>query len=466
MGTGKYDRLMAHLAEAHAEHSPRSAALNEEAKRSFVDGGSHTLRLQQPFPPRIVQARGGWIRDEDGHDILDLWQGHLANLLGHNPEVVTRELARAFGSGFGLQSGLVDRLQSEVGEILCRRTGVELVRLTTSGTLANMSAVLLSCAFTGRDLVMKVGGGWHGAHPWALKGIAFQAEGGIGFDHVDSAGLSPAVTDQVIVSSFNDPERLREDFRKHGDRLACFVVEPMIGAGGLLPATREYLRMARELTHEYGALLVFDEVITGFRFRAGDLGALYGVRPDLAIFGKAIGGGMPVAAVGGRAEILALAGREKGRRVNFTGGTYCAHPASLLAAKTAMNQLVEKEDEIYPRLAELGESMRNTFETAFGEEGILVRCTGHDPETLPGSSLGFVHFPHEEGAVLDTPEAVADPSVCDVELSHRALGALLLIEGVHLVSGHGAVSTAHSEADMEVLARACRRAARRLAPYR
>ena len=122
-----------------------------------------------------------------------------------------------------------------------------------------------------------------------------------------------------------------------------------------MAATPEYLAAARELTEQHGALLVFDEVISGFRFCAGDLGALYGVRPDLLTLGKILGGGMPVAAVAGRADVMALCGREGGVRVAFSGGTYSAHPASLLAAKTMVSYLVEHEAEIYPRLAALGD---------------------------------------------------------------------------------------------------------------
>jgi len=167
-----YTQLLAELAEAYIRHSPKSAALNERAKQYLVDGGSHALRLIQPFPPRIVAARGAWLKDEDGHDILDFWQGHLANVLGHNPEIITSALARAFAEGFGLQTGFADRLQVETAEILCRRTGAERVRFTTSGSLATMYAILLARAFTGRDLVMKVGGGWHGAQPWARSSAA------------------------------------------------------------------------------------------------------------------------------------------------------------------------------------------------------------------------------------------------------------------------------------------------------
>ena len=127
MGARNYSRLLAEIAEQFSKRFPRSEALHHDACQHLVDGGSHSLRLMQPFPPRIVSAKGGWIRDEDGHDILDFWQGHMANVLGHNPPVVTSQLARALKDGFGLQLGMTDRLQVEVAEILCRRTGADRV---------------------------------------------------------------------------------------------------------------------------------------------------------------------------------------------------------------------------------------------------------------------------------------------------------------------------------------------------
>jgi glutamate-1-semialdehyde 2,1-aminomutase len=352
-----------------------------------------------------------------------------------------------------------------VAEILCRQTGAERVRLTTSGTLADMYAVMLSRTFTGRDLVMKVGGGWHGAQPWSLKGYVYDPRGNRGFHGVDSGGLPEALTDEIIVTGFNDPDRLRDDFKQWGDRLACFIVEPLIGAGGLIPSTHEFLQLARELTQLYGALLIFDEVVDGFRFRAGNLGALYGIAPDLAIYGKAIGGGMPVAALAGRADIMGMIGRGEGNRVAVLGGTYCAHPSSMLAAKAQMSYLVEHEHEVYPRIADLGEKMRDALVSGFTEEGILARCTGTSSDLPSGSSLAMVLFPYDEKIVFDTPEKVHDPDLSDVTLRSEVLGPALLLEGVHLVHGHGAAATTHTEDDMEFLKEACRRVARRLKPH-
>jgi glutamate-1-semialdehyde 2,1-aminomutase len=460
-----YGPLLAELSAAYARHSPASKAMDERARRHLVDGGSHTLRLVEPFPPRITSARGAWLTDEDGHRLLDFWQGHMANILGHNPPVVTAELARAFESGFGLQTGFADRLQVETAEILCRQTGAERVRFTTSGTLATMYAILLSRAYTGRTLVMKVGGGWHGAQPWALKGISYYANGDTGFQRVESNGVPVSVTDKVVVSGFNDADLLRDHFRRYGDQLACFIVEPFIGVGGFNAASHEYLQAARELSEQYGVVLVFDEVIAGFRFRAGNVAGLYGVQPDLTTFGKIVGGGMPVSAVAGRKELLGLAGRGAKPMVKFSGGTYSAHPASLLAAKTLMTYLVEHEDEIYPRLGELGARLRRTIVDAFGQEGILVHCTGHPADVLPGSSMFMMHFPYHDDAPLQRPEDWFNPSLYDVALSHKVVDLALLLEDVFMLHSHGAVSIAHTEEDIDLLGEACRRVARRIKPY-
>ena len=330
-----HTHLLGELSREYAQHAPASAALADRARKVLVDGGSHALRLRGPFPPRLAAAQGAWIRDEDGHEILDFWQGHFANLLGHNPPCVSSILAEAFKDGYGLLTGFADRLQVETAEILCRLTGADRVRFTTSGALATMYAVLLARAFTGRQRVVKVGGGWHGAQPWGLKGVGFSTEEGAGFQRVDTAGLPHTLTDEVIITRFNDPDMLHDQFRRFGDRIACFIVEPFIGAGGLVPATSEYLHAARDVTQRYDAVLIFDEVISGFRFHAGDAGSLFEIQPDLATFGKIVGGGMPVAAVAGRADILRLVGRESGFEVKFSGGTHSAHPASLLAAKTS-----------------------------------------------------------------------------------------------------------------------------------
>ncbi|MEI6448984.1 MAG: aminotransferase class III-fold pyridoxal phosphate-dependent enzyme [Actinomycetes bacterium] len=456
-------RLIDELSAAYTERFPRSAELDRRARRVMVDGGSHGYRLNRPFPVRIDSARGAYIRDVDGHDILDLWQGHFTNILGNNPEVVTSALAAAFASGVGLQHGQTDALQIETAELLCRCLGAEKVRFATSGTLATMYATMLSRAFTGRDLVLKAGGGWHGAQPWGLKGVYF-AEGPQPWGP-ESEGLSAHLTDEVLVSRFNDPEDLTEHFRTHGERLACMIIDPFAGAGNFILAAPEYLRTARDLADRYGTLLILDEVISGFRFRAGDLGSLYGVRPDLVTVGKIAGGGMPFAAVAGRGDVLALCGREGGDRVAFTGGTFSGHPAGLLAAKTMISYLVENEAEVYPRLAAMGAEMRRGVVGAFAAEGVFARCTGEPNELVPGCSISAIHFPHDAATALVGPQVVLDPVYCNTLLSQRILQLALLLEDVYTLFGSCALGMAHSSADLERLGDACRAAARRIRPY-
>jgi glutamate-1-semialdehyde 2,1-aminomutase len=456
-------KLLAVLAEEYGRRSPRSAALNGEALKHLVDGGSHSIRLVKPFPPRIASAKGAYVTDEDGHRILDFWQGHHANILGHNPPVITEALARAFGSGCGLQTGFTDALQVRTADILCDRTGAEKVRFTSSGSLATMYAILLSRAFTGRERVMKVGGGWHGAQPWGLVGVDYHAENRRSFEQTESRGLPTAVADQVIVTRFNDTAMLEDQFRKHGERVACFIFEPFMGSGGCLPARREFLTAARELTRKHGALLIFDEVISGFRFCAGSSSRIFAVQPDLATFAKVMGGGMPVAAVAGRADVMQLAGRGGG--VKFSGGTYSCHPASMLASRVMMEHLAAEERQVYPLIARLGERARRTVEEAFRAEGIHAVCTGNGNETLPDSSMAAVHFPYDAQTACDAPDQTRNPEICDVELSDTVLQLALLLEDVFVMHGLGSVSVAHTEEDITRLAEACGRAGRRIAPF-
>jgi glutamate-1-semialdehyde 2,1-aminomutase len=220
--------------------------------------------------------------------------------------------------------------------------------------------------------------------------------------------------------------------------------------------------LARQLTHRHGALLISDEVIAGFRFRAGSAAPLYGITPDLTTLGKIVGGGMPVAAVAGRAEVMTIAGIEGGRRVRFDGGTYSAHPASMLAGKTMIQYLVEHEDEIYPYLAGLGAQVRSRLEGIFRQHGIVARCTGYPNDAIGGSSLAVLHFPLRPDVQVDSPDVAADPACCMLEVRERLLKLALLLEDVYAMHGLGALSTTHTEDNLAHLYRACDRVAQRL----
>lgn len=446
LAEGWREALIGRLQEEYEQRFSRSRAAQARAERYLVDGGSHTLRLFEPFPFRIDWAQGARVRDLDGHEIVDYWQGHYANILGHNPPTVTGPLAQALEQGVGLQTGIVDEAQVDLAEVFTRLTGDERVRFTTAGSLATMYAIMLARAYTGRALVLKAAGGWHGSQPLALRGTRYGAEGFAGFD---SQGLPQEAASETLVTRYNDLDDLRDLFRQHGDRLACLILEPWLGSAGFIAASPEYLREARALTERHGALLILDEIICGFRFCAGGVQRLYGVQGDLSTYGKIIGGGMPLSAVAGRADVLGLAGKGAGRKVLFDGGTFSAHPAAMLAGKIMLQHLAEHEATIYPQIAAAGERLRRGIERAFAERGIEARCTGRGNTAVPGSSLVQVHFPLRDGRELDTPDLLWDPALCDTPLRERALKLGLLLRGVNVTHGLGAVSTAHGEADLQ-----------------
>lgn len=451
--------LLESLTVEYTSSYPVSRRFQEEAERYLVDGGSHTLRWYAPYPFRVVNASGSRMRDADGHEILDFWQGHFANVLGHNPLIVREPLARIFENGGGLQTGIPEALEVEVARLLLERVGAEKVRFTTSGSLASMYAIMLARAFTGKTLILKVGGGWHGAQPFALKGVQFAEDG---YTNVESEGLSEESSADILTTRFNDPDDLEQKFRHWGDRIACFIVEPWMGAGGFMAATPEYLNTARELTRRYEAVLIFDEVISGFRFCAGGVQTLYSVRPDLSVFGKTIGGGMPLAGVVGAERVMSICGLVDGSRVRFDGGTFSAHPAALLAGKMAIEYLVLNEDKVYPRLGVLGQKIRLGVEEIFARYGVFARCTGYGNEVVSDSSLFMVNFPYDERTRMTSPEAVWNPRISNLDRRDKILKLGLLLERVHIVHGAGAVSTAHSEEDVEWLFRACEEVAKRI----
>ena len=445
----KREKLVEFLEERYRKRTPRSAKLFKRAQDVLVRGGSHSVRIFRPYPFFLRRAGGPFVEDVDGHSYIDYWQGHYANILGHNPVLLREALEKMGAEGASLHTGFENEIQIALAGRLLGLLGWKdhRVRFTTSGTLATMYAVMLAQGRTGREFVLKVAGGWHGASPVLLKGVKY---GERGFEHGESAGVLPPVLRHTLLTRFNDPDDLDRILRKKGDKIACFIVEPFLGAGGFLPATRAYLEAARRLCDRHGTLLILDEIISGFRFAPTGLQALYGIEPDLATFGKAIGGGHAVAAVMGKREILECTdGRSAaGRRVMFEGGTFSSHAQYMRAGLAMLGILSGRRRTIYPKLAALGEKMRRGIEAAFAAEGIEVRCTGEPGDAIGGSSLYMVNFPLKPHP-FDSAEDVANPALCDVELKEDILKPALMIEGVHVVHGGGAISAAHEAGHIE-----------------
>jgi glutamate-1-semialdehyde 2,1-aminomutase len=442
-GSEALQRFVAHLDDEYARRFPRSRAHFERCGATLLDGVSHAVRWNEPFMPVARQATGAIVEDLDGNRFVDYWQGHYANILGHNPPMIREALSATLAGGSGLQSGMLHEIEAEVADLICRCTATEITRLTTSGSLGSFYAVLLARAFTGRDRVLKVAGGWHGSQPFGLKGVAPR---GASFDHLESEGLSASTSEEVVLTRFNDIDDLRRVFTESGDRIACFLVEPILGAGGGMASSVDYLREARRLTDHHGALLVCDEIVTAFRFRAGDVSQRYGVKPDLFVLGKVLGGGMPVAAVAGRRDVLSLASRTSGR-VKFEGGTFSAHELSLVAARALLRHVMENEDEVYSTLARVGASLREGLAELARDAPVTFHVQDAPTEVTTGNSLAFLHFLRDGAACPTCPEELAERA--HPHITERLLKATLLLEDVSVRFGIGAASTTHTETHLD-----------------
>ncbi len=448
------------LIKEYSFKNKRSKQIFEEASQYQIRGGSHTLRLFSPFPIYAAKCKGSKIWDEDGNVYVDFWQGHFANILGHNPEIVIDKLRDFFNQRQGLEIGFPEKNQRKLAELILDRIKAERIRFTTSGTLASMYAVMLAKAYTKKEKVLKVEGGWHGANPYLLKGISTYQNR---LDQVESAGLPPLADSMMLVTRFNDIEELERMFAIYGEQMACFILEPFIGAGGFIFASKDYLQRVRELTKKYGVVLIFDEVVSGFRFHAGPVQSLYGIKPDLTVFGKTIGGGMPVSAVAGLNDLLFLCSPEakKGDRVKFEGGTFSGHPASMLAGLTYLQYLIDHESEIYPRIGKWGALIRKGIEEIFSSYGFNVKCTGGGGLIAQNSSLIGVQFLRKKLEKVTSPEQVWNPEINDVELRENVFKLAMMMEGYHVFHGFGAVSASHQEEEIQASLDAVERIARK-----
>ena len=456
--------LLNQLISDYKKSHKKSEEIFKKASRYQIRGGSHNLRLFSPFPFYDVQSSGSKVQDVDGITYIDFWQGHFANVLGHNPKVAIDALLDYFRKGQGLTTGFPGTHQWQLAELILKQVQADKIRFTTSGTLATMYAIMLALAFTKREFVLKVAGGWHGAQPYVLKGITSYAHG---LNQIESAGLPSAMESLIIVTRFNDIEDLEEKFRTHGERIACFILEPCVGVGGFIFAQKEYLQRAKDLTRKYNSLLIIDEVVSGFRFHPGGLHNLYGIEPDLSVFGKAIGGGMPVSAVLGRADVMDLCSPEKeaGQRVKFDGGTFCAHPSSMVAGLSFIQYLIEHGKEIYPKIGRMGAKARQGIEEIFAAYGFNVKCTGYPSSVVESSSLVGVHFLQEKMERITSPEQVWNPEVCDFELRESIFKLAMLREGFNIFHGYGGISAAHKEKEIQASLDAVERIAKRWKKY-
>ncbi len=347
--------------------SVRSSALFARAKKLMPGGVSSPVRSfasvgGEPF--FVVSGKGCRLRDADGRIYIDYVQSYGPHLFGHAPDFLRRALSRAArrGTSFGAPSEGEVRLAQRIVKMV---PSVEMVRFVNSGTEATMSAIRLARAATGRKRIVKAEGGYHG------HADAFLVSAGSGFATLGIAG-SPGVTEEVAalttVVPYNDAAALEAVFQKFPGEVAAVVLEPLAANMGVVPPAAGYLQAARDLTRRHGALLIFDEVISGFRLAAGGAQELYGVSPDLTTLGKIVGGGLPVGVYGGPRDLMekvAPAGPV------YQAGTLSGNPLAMEAGIAMLDQIAKRRP--YAELERKGAQLEKLVRAAIDAAGVAQR---------------------------------------------------------------------------------------------
>lgn len=323
----------------------KSQELHQRATRVIPGGVNSPVRAFKSVacdPPYIVRGKGSHIWDADGNDYIDYVGSWGPLILGHaHPEVVEAvERANRDGASFGACTPVEAELAQAVIEAF---PSMAKVRFVSSGTEATMSAIRLARAFTGRKYIIKFEGCYHG-HADSLLVKAGSGVATLGIP--GSAGVLEELAQFTLALPFNNRQAVDDTFRKFKDQIACVIVEPVVGNMGCVPPQEGYLQFLRELTARYGAVLIFDEVMTGFRLSLGGAQQLYGIKPDVTTLGKIIGGGMPVGAYGGRAEIMEMIAP---LGPVYQAGTLSGNPLAMAAGLATLRHL-KAHPEIFQQL--------------------------------------------------------------------------------------------------------------------
>lgn len=415
------------------------------AAKAVMPGGVNSpvraFRAVEGDPVFIAEGRGSRIVDIDGNEYIDYCLSWGPLILGHaHPAVVEAVTAAASrGTSFGAPT----LAETELAETICRMVpSVESVRLVNSGTEATMSALRLARAYTGRSKVVKFEGCYHG------HGDSFLVKAGSGVATLglpDSPGVPESLTAHTLALPFNDLEAVRRVFAQAGEQIAAVIVEPVPGNMGLVLPKPGFLEGLRDITRQYGALLIFDEVMTGFRVAPGGAQERFGIDPDLTTLGKVIGGGLPVGAYGGRREIMEWMAPEG---PVYQAGTLSGNPLATAAGLATLSRLTE---EVYRKLEDMAAKLVDGFTEAAREAGVPVYAAAI------GSMFG-VYF--TERPVVDYRTA-READAARFAKYHR----LMLERGIYLPPAQleaRFLSIAHTDSDLDLTLQAHRDALKRL----
>ncbi|MBI3979054.1 MAG: aspartate aminotransferase family protein [Chloroflexi bacterium] len=411
---------------AYRARTPTSAKLYAEAVELLPGGVTHSNRYWPPYPIYFDRVAGSRIFDVDGNAYVDYWLANGTMFMGHaNPAVaaaVAEQLPR--GSHFGLSNEPMLRLARKIVELVpC----AERVRFTNSGTEAVAHALRVARGYTGRKKIARFQGTFHGVHDELYVGVSAP------FDRPDCAGIPPSAYEDIILCPYNDLDRTAALLRSHRDGLAGVLVEPI---SSVIAATPEFLRGLREITTELGAVLIYDEIVTGFRMAPGGAQELFGVIPDLTALGKVLGGGFPIGALAGRREVMEVLvpTRPADRRVDIYG-TYSGSPAVMAAGVATLTQLADGRPQRHA--AALGERMAAGLSEILSIHGEQA-CVGRV------GCLFQVYFG------LDRPPTSHREAQRANGAQRRRFHLALMTRGIFFKYGsEGRISAAHTEADVD-----------------
>jgi len=337
----KAEALISRYLKTYEDMTSKSRELFERASRFIPGGVVYHIRFFHPYPIYVIKAKETYVWDVDGNKYEDYWMGHGTHILGHSPDFVIDKVYEV--SRYGTHFGFENIYAIEYAELLTKIIpNCDMVKSTNSGTEANMYAIRLARTYTKRRYIVKIKGGWHGGLDQLHTGVSPP------FTGPESAGLPEDLIRYTISISYNDLDELERVLKSYD--VAAVIIEPVPGAGGCIEPVEGYLKGVRELVDRYGSLLIFDEVITGFRLSLGGAQEYFNVKADIVTLGKIIGGGMPGAgAFCGKGEIMSLLNHIKypdPRNRSFHGGTFTGNPITIVAGFTLVNYL-NRNKEMY-----------------------------------------------------------------------------------------------------------------------